>query len=655
MNINKLFQLAVGYYQTGDLQKAESLCGQIIRKQPKHIDALNLLGLVCYYLANYDSAIEYIRKALELNSDNAEAYTNLGNAYKNKGQLDKAITSYEKAIKLKPHLAMAHNNLGSVFQEKGRLDEAVTCYQKALNLDPNLAMAYNNLGVLLKEKGRLDEAINYCQKAIELNPKFHEAYNNLGETVKTQGRLDEAIKCYQKAIELNPRFHEAYNNLGCTLKAQGRLDEAEVCYKRAIQIKPTFEIPYENLLSEMLYNPRYDAQTIFSEHVRFGQQFAEPFASCLSSHDNKSMPNRCLRIGYVSPDFRRHAVAYFFEPVIMAHNHENFEIFCYSNSFRHDEVTKRIQQNADQWRSIVGTSDQDVSELIQKDGIDILVDLAGHTSGNRILVFARKPAPIQISWIGYLATTGLSTMDYKISDNYADPFGKTEQFYTEKLLRLPESFLCYLPDEASPEVGPLPALSTGHIMFGSFNDFAKVTSEVVALWSKVLKELPDSRLLLKGKSFHDRTTCQYTINIFTQRGISAERIILQPSSPAPKHLESYNLVDIGLDTFPFNGAATTCEALWMGVPVITVAGTAYHSRVGVSLLSNVGLPEMVSKTSDEYVSTAINLAKDLNRLQSLREHLRDMMICTPLCDAKRFTANLEMCYRRIWVEWCKSV
>jgi protein O-GlcNAc transferase len=655
MNINKLFQLAVSYYHTGNLQKAESLCQQIIRKKPKHVDTLNLLGLVHYYLANYDSAIEHIRKALELNSDNAESYTNLGNAYKSKGQLDKAVISYEKAIKLKPDLAMAHNNLGSVLQEKGRIDEAVTCYQKALKLDPSLAMACNNLGVLLQEQERPDEAIKSYQKAFKLDPRFHEAYNNLGETFRKMGRLDEAIKCYQKAIELNPRFYEAYNNLGIIFQAKGRLDDAEVWYKHAIQIKPSYEIAHENLLFEMLYNPRYDVQTIFSEHVKFGQRFAEHFSSGISPHNNKCIPDRRLRIGYISPDFRRHAVAYFFEPVIMAHNHEHFEIYCYSNSLIHDEVTRRIRENADQWRKIVGISDQDVCNLIQKDEIDILIDLAGHTANNRISVFSRKPAPIQISWIGYLATTGLSAMDYKISDNYTDPFGKTEQFHTESILRLPETFLCYLPDRASPEVGPLPAVSTGHITFGSFNNFAKVTSEVFSLWAKIIEELPDSRLILKGKCFRDRTTCQYAIDIFARRGIVAERIILQPSSPAPTHLESYNLIDIGLDTFPFNGAATTCEALWMGVPIITIVGTAYHSRVGASLLSNVGLPEMVSKTSDEYVSTAINLAKDLNRLQSLREHLRDMMACSPLCDANRFTANLEICYRQIWMEWCKSV
>jgi predicted O-linked N-acetylglucosamine transferase (SPINDLY family) len=405
----------------------------------------------------------------------------------------------------------------------------------------------------------------------------------------------------------------------------------------------------------MNYSSKYDAQTLASEYLKFAKQIIEPLSLDTIIHTNERIPARKLKIGYVSPDFRRHAVAYFIEPVIIAHNHEYFEVFCYSNSVKHDEVTKRIQAHADQWRNIVGMSDEQVTELIRKDGIDILADLAGHTAYNRILVFARKPAPIQVSWIGYLATTGLSTMDYKIVDNYTDPLGLTEQFYTENLMRLPESFLCYLPDRASPEIGPLPAMSTGHITFGSFNNFAKVTPQVFALWAKILNEIPDSRLILKGRSFHDKTTCNYTINMFTQRGIAAERITLQYWDQSPKHLESYNLVDIGLDTLPFNGATTTCEALWMGVPVITLAGTAYHSRVGVSLLSNVGLPDLVANTPDEYISIAVNLAKDLNRLKSLRGYLRNIMRYSPLCNAKKFTLNLEMCYRTMWEIWCKSL
>ena len=447
----------------------------------------------------------------------------------------------------------------------------------------------------------------------------------------------------------------AYNNLGNVLLDRGQLNEAEIYFRRALQIKPDYSIAYSNLLFNMNYNSRHNPQDIFSEHLLFAKKFAEPLSSAISPHTNEREPNRRLRIGYCSPDFRRHPVAYFIEPVLVAHNREHFEVFCYSDSLSSDEVTRRIQEHTDQWQSIVGISDEKVAELIQKDNIDILIDLAGHTAKNRILLFARKPAPIQVSWIGYLATTGLSTIDYKIVDNYTDPIGKTEQFYTETLIRLPESFLCYLPDRDSPEVGPLPALSTGHITFGSFNNFSKVTPEVFTLWARVLNELPESRLILKGKSFSDETTCQYAINMFTERGISAERITLQSWDPSPKHLESYNLVDIGLDTFPFNGATTTCEALWMGVPVITLAGTAYHSRAGISLLSNIGLPELVAKTHDEYIGIAINLASDIEKLQLLRKSLRDRMSHSPLTDAKRFTANLEMCYRKMWENWCKSV
>ena len=299
-------------------------------------------------------------------------------------------------------------------------------------------------------------------------------------------------------------------------------------------------------------------------------------------------------------------------------------------------------------------SDEKAAESIRNDGIDILVDLAGHTGNNRILLFVRKPAPVQVTWIGYLATTGLSSIDYRIADMYTDPPGMTEHFFTEKLLQLPESFVCYLPDKDSPNFSKLPALTAGHITFGSFNNFARISHEVISVWSKILQTVPNSRLILKAFNFYDSTTRQNIIDMFTQRGISSERIVLLPWEKSPKHLESYNLVDIGLDTFPCNGGVTTCEAFWMGVPVITFAGTAYDSRVGISLLSNIGLPDLVAKTPDEYISIAVNLAKDLNRLQSLREKLRDMMSHSPLCDAKRFIDNLENAYRRIWENWCQS-
>jgi predicted O-linked N-acetylglucosamine transferase (SPINDLY family) len=301
-------------------------------------------------------------------------------------------------------------------------------------------------------------------------------------------------------------------------------------------------------------------------------------------------------------------------------------------------------------------SDNEVAGLIRKDMIDILIDLAGHTAYNRILLFARKPAPLQISWIGYPGTTGLKAMDYKIVDNYTDPIGMTEKFYTEKLLRLPESFLCYQQDKDTPGITELPAIAVGHVTFGSFNNFSKVSSEAIALWSGILRTIPDSRLIMKTKSLSDENTRNQTVEKFLREGISTDRIDLLSWEPTLKgHLEIYNRIDIALDTFPYNGTTTTCEALWMGVPVISLAGSSHISRVGVSLLSNAGIPEFIARSADEYADIAIKLTQDLSRLKMLRGNLRHMLSQSPLCNTKRFMANLEQCYRIVWENWCNTI
>ena len=301
-------------------------------------------------------------------------------------------------------------------------------------------------------------------------------------------------------------------------------------------------------------------------------------------------------------------------------------------------------------------SDEEAAELIREDEIDILIDLAGHTAGNRMLLFARKPAPVQVSWIGYPTTTGLSAMDYKIVDSYTDPPGMTEQYYTERLLRLPESFLCYKPEREGPEVSPVPSLTSGHITFGSFNNFAKMSPEVVEAWANIMKAVPDSRLLLKSHCFSDAGTRRYASELFVRHGIEKERVELLLYEPSVHtHLSFYSRVDIGLDTFPYNGTTTTCEALWMGVPVVTLSGGTHASRVGKSLLSNIGLGELVALTEKEYMEAAIELANDTKRLQGLRKSLRDMMAHSPLTNAKQFTADLESCYRIMWGKCCGSV
>jgi predicted O-linked N-acetylglucosamine transferase (SPINDLY family) len=569
------------------------------------------------------------------------------------GNLQEAERVFRDILEIHPSNVAALHFIGVIFFKKKDYVSSIAYIKKALEFGPTYVDAYNNLGIVLQETGQIDEAIPCYEKAIQLDPNFDRAYYNLGIALKEKWRLNEAVTNYQKAIEINSHLIEAYNNLGLALQEQGRVNEAEDAYRQALHLKPDFALCHSNLLLLMNYNCRHDAQSVFTEHLRFAKQFAEPLASSIPPHTNDPTPDRRLRIGYVSPDFRRHSVNYFIEPVLASHNHEQFEIVCYSDVLKPDTVTEQLRGYANRWRTIAGISDEDVSGLIRQDRIDILVDLAGHTGNNRMLTFARKPAPVLVTGIGYPPTTGLSTIDYKIVDNFTNPLREADRFYTEKLLRFPGCFVVYLPDKDCPAVKSLPAFSAGNVTFGSFNNFAKVTTEVADLWARILLAVPGSRLMLKWKCFSDNVTRQNAINMICQRRIDSERIILETAEPSPMYLASYNSVDIGLDTFPFNGLTTTCEALWMGVPVITLAGTAYASRAGASLLSNIGMTELIAGNFDEYVLLAVNLASDINRLQSYRERLRNMMRQSPLMNEKQFTSNLENCYRKIWQNWCE--
>lgn len=688
-NADALHFMGMIHYQLGNYDLAEKYIRKELIINPNDADVYNNLGLALHCRKQIIDAVSYYQKALDLNPSLFYIYFNLGNAFKDMKQFEEALNCYSKTLQLNPNLTEAYNNMGVVLKDTGQLDEAITYFQKALEINPNIPDIYYNLGLALRDRGRLDESIACYQKALQLNPGYADAYSNLGNAFNDKGRLDEAIICYQKALKLNPDFADAYsnlghafhekshfeeavayyqkalkirpdfayahNNMGNLFKDMGNLKEAESCYRRAIEINPDNSIYYSNFLFLMNYNATYNCQIILSEHLRFAKQFAKPLSSAILPHTNTPSTSRRLKIGYVSPDLRRHSVAYFIEPVFAAHNHSSFEVYCYSDVICPDTVTERLQQYADQWRNIVGMSDEKVAELAKKDGIDILIDLAGHTANNRMLLFARKPAPVQVSWIGYPNTTGLSTIDYRIVDSYTDPEGLTDPFYIEKILRLPESFLCYMPDKESPEVSGLPALVSGKITFGSFNHFPKVSSETVMLWAGILKAITDARLIMKAKSLSDKGACHNAIEMFKAQGIAEERIELLSHIPSfREHLDTYNRIDVCLDTFPYNGTTTTCEALWMGVPVITLSGNTHTSRVGASLLSNIGLSELVAGSPEEYVSIAVNLANNINKLQSLRKRLRDMMSHSPLTDAKQFAVNLEQCYRTIWKNWCKE-
>lgn len=676
-------QQGIRYHQSGKLQEAAQIYNKIIQTNPYHSDAIHLLGVVANQTGEYataetlitraiqitpdsslyyynlaktlkaqgktEKAISCYQKAVDFNPDDSEAYLALGNSYQLLKQTDEALICFQKAIQIKPDYAEAYNNIGTILKDQGKFDKALSYYYKALEYKPTDYEVLNNLGIALKSQGKLRDAISCYEKAIVLKPDYAEVYNNIGIAFKDEGRLSDAIECYKKTILLKPELFEAYNNMGVALKDQGRIEEAITYYHDALKLKPDYVSAHSNLLYGLHHLETIDPVQLFEQHKLWADIHAASFSNKMPSYDNSKREAHRLRIGYVSPDFRTHSVAYFMESILKTHDRKNFEIFCYSDVAIRDETTTFFKHLADYWRDISGIPDEDAVEYIIKDQIDILVDLAGHTARNRMLLFARKPAPLQITYLGYPNTTGLKTIDYRLTDYLADPPHKTDHLYTEKLIRMPHSFLCYTPYKKSPAVSNLPAEQAGFITFGSFNNRAKITPCVVKTWAQILKTVSNSRLYLKSKSFSDGITQEMLRDMFVNNGVLPERIKFLTHTPTTySHLESYNSIDIGLDTFPYNGTTTTCEALWMGVPVIVLSGDFHVSRVGVSLLTNVGLKELISNSLNDYTKIAVDLAENKQRLKQIRAGLRSKMTQSSLMDTKLFIKSLENIYQTIW-------
>lgn len=544
----------------------------------------------------------------------------------------------------------AQHLLGLLAYRHGRLAEAEVHLLRAVALRPNESQFINHLGSTLCGQGRLDEGIAAYCRALELNPRLADGHYNLGNALKRKGRLVQALKCYEQALQLEPGFVEAQQNLANLLRDQGHAAEAEVLLARAWQKHPRHAGLGSNCISCLNYHVT-DGDRLLGEHRKFARiHNGEPLPS-RSSFANHPDPERRLRIGYVSADFCRHSVAYFAEPLIEHHHRNDFEIYCYASVPNVDELTHRFAALADVWRNIRHMPDAEVAEQIRSDGIDILVDLAGHTSNHRLLVFAGKPAPVQLTYLGYPNTTGMPSMDYRLTDIWSDPPGN-ERWHVEKLLRLPDGFLCFAAPREAPEVEPPPSVSKGYVTFGCFNAMAKIHPGLIEQWAGLLNAVPRSRLLLKNGSLADEEMQQQVMQAFLQHGIDADRLTLHGRTPSQRdHLALYHQVDIALDTFPYNGTTTTCEALWMGVPVISPYGELHAGRVGFSLLSVIDLPELASATPEQFLKTAIALAGDRQRLKQLRSSLRDR-VRERLCDGERFAGQVEDAYREIWRRWC---
>lgn len=640
-------QLAIQHHQAGRLQKAEA----IYKKMPGNADAVHLLGVIAYQSGKHQVAIDYINKAIGLFPDNADYYCNLGSAHHALSQLDQAIANYSQALALKSAYPLAHNNLGNAFKEQGRLEEAIICYRNALALQPDLVLALNNLGSVLMELGRVDEAIIFLENALALAPNFVEALSNLGNALLNKGMRDEAIMYYRKAVELQPDFFKLYNNLGSALKDQGNLDEAVACFQKALLLEPNAEIIHSNILLTQQYSPDLTPQQVFAEHLRFASHFETPLKPHWPRHDNLRDPEKRLKIGYVSADFRNHPVAFFFEPMLARHDKSQVEVFCYYNHAQHDSFTDRIKSYADHWIPCVAMSDDHLAERIRNDGIDILIDLSGHTAHHRLLTFARKPAPVQATWIGYAGTTGLAAIDYRITDEFSDPSGQTEQFHTEQLIRLPLG-ASYQSPANSPDISQLPALTSERFTFASLNNLAKLNRSVVKLWAQILSAVPHGVLML-GNAGNENTQ-RNLIDMFAQHGVSPSRLLLQPTMALADYLMLHHQIDLALDPFPYNGGTTTCHSLWMGVPVITLQGENVVSRVGSALMKRAGLPEFVTTSTSEYLSLAVKWAHALPELNELRQSLRERISAGLMPDPVIITRGVEQALRDMWSAWCRQ-
>lgn len=649
---NDLFGEALRLHREGKVEEAKGMYGQILGENPEDPDALHMMGIASFQSGEIFTAEDLLNKAVQLCPERPDFRCSLGNVLKPAGRVSEAVRMFEEAIRLNPEYAEAHNNLGATMNDAGKPDEALPHLLQALKLRPDYADASYNLGNAYKGLQDIDKAIEYYNQAIKKG--FPDACINLGITLMDIGNEVDAISFFKQAMKLKPSSIEAYNNLGSALTGQGNLREAALCYRKCLEIDPSLHKTHSNLLLAMHYSDTASPEEIFLEHTKWAEMHALHVEVIHSGRTDKK-PDKKLRIGYVSPDFRSHPVMHFIEPILASHDRDSFEVFCYSDSAHPDHVTERLKMLPVTWRDICRMTDEAVSNLILEDNIDILIDLAGHTANNRLKVFAQKPALIQATYLGYPDTTGLLTMDYRLVDSVTDPPGSAERLSTEKLVRIPHGFLCYRPPECTPAPGPLPVLKSGVITFGCFNKRAKITKNAINAWSAILGNVPRSRVFLKFKNFLSEQEKAGITGLFMENGISPDRVtILKPIQSLSEHIAMYNRIDIALDTFPYNGTTTTCEALWMGVPVITLTGIIHASRVGTSILKNCGLENLIAESIPDYIHKAVLLAGDLDRLKCFRTDLRDTIKDSPLRDEKGFTIGLENSYRMMWRRWCEK-
>ena len=687
--------LAMALLAHDRLQDAVDAYRRALELNPNQAEAWSNLGNALFRLDKLDEAIVACRRAIALRPQFPQAFFNLGMVLGKQRQLEEAASAFRQSISFRPNYAEALNGLGAVLAEAGKSDEAISVFHQAIALRSDYRDAWNNLGNSLREQDRGEEALSAFEQVLSRNPKDAEVLNNLGTTLESLSRYDEAIQAYRRTLAIRPDFAEAFYNLGNAFQRQGKLDEAIESYRSAIAIQSDLQAAHHNLANALreageldsafsgyhraleigpnshlfgtlLYSlhldPDVSRHDLFEEHQCWNRTYAQPLAHLIQPHTNDRSPERRLRIGYVSPDFGNHSVGRFMVPLLAHHSHGSYEIFCYTDTLKMDFISEQNRASASAWRLTARMTDQQVAELIRNDQIDVLVDLTMHASQNRLLVFARKPAPVQVTYLAYAGTTGLEVMDYRLSDPYLDPQvgggpssahvpqGPNE-FYSEKTYCLPRTFWCYGAPPEAPEPSEPPVVKSGEIIFGCLNSFGKVTKAILPAWFRILSDVPNSQLILHSREGAHRTRL---CDECERHGVARSRIEFVGFVGTRSYLGTYNRIDIALDTFPYTGGTTSCDTLWMGVPLVSLFGESPHTRGGLSILSNIELAELATSDIDRYVEITKELAADVPRLAKLRGEMRDRMRASPLMNARQFARDIEDAYRQMWRTWCAT-
>lgn len=631
--------------------EAEASYRRALEIRPDYAPAHSNLGFILQKHGRLEEAEASCRRALQIEPNFADAYQNLGITLRDMKRMEEAEDCFRSALQIEPNFAEANNSLGAIISDMGRLNESESCYRRALLAKPDYAEAHNNLATNLRAQGRLAESEASSRQALRIKPDFAEGYGNLAMTLKEMGRLTEGELSARRALEIKPDSAEMHNNLGYFLLDLGLFNEAENHFRQALRINPDYFTAHSNLLFLLNNKAEIDPTYAFSEACQYGRNVTKK-AIPFTQWATKTQP-KLLRIGFVSGDFRRHSVGYFIANLLAQFDPTSVELIAYPTEPIVDDLTAKIKSHFAEWHPLYGLSDEAAARLIHNEGIHVLIDLSGHTRNNRLPVFAWKPAPVQASWLGYLNTTGVAAIDYLIADSWSLPDSE-EIHFTEKILRLPESYLCFTPPDVDVTVSTLPALKNGYITFGSFNNLTKMNDQVVATWARILISVPESRLYLKTQQLLDSTVRQNTIERFAKHGIDAQRLILEGYAPQrSEHFSAYNQIDIALDPFPYPGITTSVESLWMGVPVLTLAGERFISRQGVSQLMNAGLPEWIASDIDDYIARAVFHSNDLQSLSALRNRLRQQVTASPIFDASRFARHFEAAMWTMWEQFCK--